>query len=475
MTTLTGAFRATATRCADRPALTFGSLAYTHGELDRLSDHFAAALAARGINAGDRVGVCLANGPGLVLAHLALGKLGAIRLCLDPKWTAAELTPVLDDASPSLVLVEPGADACGRESLSPAEGADPWGAPEAGPPEVALTAETPALLAYTSGTTGRPKGALHTQGSLLANISDLANLWGWTEDDRLLLALPMFHVHGLCLGLHGTLLRGGSIELHTRFEAEAVRAALRGCTMFMGVPTMYERLLRLPADAAADDLSHIRLSISGSAPLAKETWAEVKQRFGLTLLERYGLTETLINCSNPCDGERRAGAVGPPLPSVELRLVPEGEGEIQVRGPSVCSGYWERPDATAEAFTEDGFFRTGDLGRIDEAGYVVICGRSKELIITGGKNVHPREVEEALATHPSVAECAVVGVPDREWGERITGCVVLAEGAEGDEQALRDHVRERLAPYKVPKAIRFIDALPRNAMGKVRRAALIDD
>ena len=291
--------------------------------------------------------------------------------------------------------------------------------------------------------------------------------------DRLVLALPLFHVHGLGVGLHGSLLAGGSVVLRRRFDADDVLASARehDATLFFGVPTMYSRL------AAADDvagLERLRLCVSGSAPLPGELFDRLVAAAGVRVLERYGMTETLMNVSNPYDGERRAGTVGIPLPGVDVRLDGDADhaeqGDILVRGPNVFPGYWRRPDATTEAFAADGWFRTGDVGAFDPDGYLRIVGRSKELIISGGFNVYPREVEDVLLGHPGVVEVAVVGVPSDEWGEVVTA-VVVADGPVA-EAALLEHAAAQLAPYKRPRRVRFVDALPRNALGKVLRHEL---
>jgi malonyl-CoA/methylmalonyl-CoA synthetase len=327
-----------------------------------------------------------------------------------------------------------------------------------------------ALLCYTSGTTGAPKGAMLTHGNALASCEALRLAWRWTADDRLVLALPLFHVHGLGVGLHGTLLSGGSAMLLPRFDADAVLDAARehDATLFFGVPTMYARLAGSPRVA---ELARLRLCVSGSAPLPASLHDELDAHAGVRVLERYGMTETIMNVSNPCDGERRAGTVGFPLPGVEVRL-DDPSGEILLRGPNVFPGYWGRPDATREAFTDDGWFRSGDVGARDHDGYLRIVGRAKELIISGGYNVYPREVEDVLLEHPLVAEVAVVGEPSDEWGETVVAVVVPPTGAAADEEALLEFAAEQLAPYKRPRRVRFVDALPRNALGKVVRAEL---
>lgn len=314
--------------------------------------------------------------------------------------------------------------------------------------------------------------------NLAANAAAVTTAWHWTASDRLLLMLPLFHVHGLCVGMHGTWTVGGTVDLRRKFDvAEAIETIDGGeVTMFFGVPTMYVRLVA-EASARGRAPRPIRLYVSGSAPLSAQVFGEFEAAFGQAILERYGMTETIMNLTNPFDGERRPGTVGAPFPGQEARIVdvrsrvpvaPEVDGEIQVRGPHVFAGYWERPDATAEAFDADGWFNTGDLGRVSADGYVTITGRAKELIITGGYNVYPREVEEVLMAHPGVADAGVVGMPDAEFGEQIVAAVVRRPGVpEVDAPTLVEFCRENLAAYKKPKRIVFVEALPRNAMGKV--------
>jgi malonyl-CoA/methylmalonyl-CoA synthetase len=339
--------------------------------------------------------------------------------------------------------------------------------PDHAPPALDLaTTDDPAMLCYTSGTTGSPKGALLTHGNVLSSPEALRLAWRWTPDDRLVLALPLFHVHGLGVGLHGSLLAGASVVLQRRFDPDAVLDAARDehATLFFGVPAMYERLARSPR---ARELAGLRLCVSGSAPLRADLHAALAADAGVPVLERYGLTETVMNASNPYVGERRAGTVGFALPGVEIRL---GDGdEILVRGPNVFSGYWDQPDATRATFV-DGWFATGDVGAFDDDGYLCIVGRSKELIITGGFNVYPREVEDVLRGFPGVADVAVVGTPSDEWGEVVTA-VVVADGAM-DTDALLAYAAGELAPYKRPRVVRFADEIPRNALGKVLRSEL---
>jgi malonyl-CoA/methylmalonyl-CoA synthetase len=310
-----------------------------------------------------------------------------------------------------------------------------------------------------------------THGNLLSSATAVEQAWGWTPADHLLLTLPLFHVHGLGVGLNGALCCGASVELRPRFELQDV---LTRCgspehpiSMFFGVPTMYTRLTE---SGRASELSKLRLLVSGSAPLPPAVASEIAAAAGQIPLERYGMTETIMLTTNPLGGERRPGTVGFPFPGVSVRLAggEAGSAEIQVRGPNVISSYYNRPDATAEAFTDDGWFRTGDLGEYDDAGYLKIIGRSKELIISGGFNVYPREVEERLLEFPGVSEVAVIGRPDAQWGEAVTAVVV----GDVDAEALRDFAAAALAPYKVPKTVEFVDALPRNALGKIVRSQI---
>jgi malonyl-CoA/methylmalonyl-CoA synthetase len=324
------------------------------------------------------------------------------------------------------------------------------------------------LICYTSGTTGRPKGAVLSHANCLASAEALRIAWRWSENDRLLLALPLFHMHGLGVGLHGTLYTGGSAVLLPDFRPDEILTGVDTyqASLFFGVPTMYHRLARDPRVRA---LASLRLCVSGSAPLPATLHEEIEKATGQRVLERYGMTETLMLVSNPYAGERRPGSVGWPLPGVELRL--EGEpAEIQVRGPNVFEGYWERPEANAAAFTEDGWFRTGDLGSIDEEGYVEIVGRAKELIISGGYNVYPREIEDVVRAHPAIEDVAIVGEASDEWGERVVAYAALS--GEVDLEGLRTFLGDALAPFKHPRALYRVAALPRNALGKVQKHRL---
>ena len=430
----------------------------------------AQGLLGAGLEPGDRVVICAAASVELVVAYIAALRAGLVVLPLNTAYTRTEIERIVRDAEPSAAVVDDEqrgrliADAAGgsvallgmalKLSRSAAE-------------LDAAGIDDPALLVYTSGTTGRPKGALLTHRNLLASATAVNLAWRWAPEDRLLLTLPLFHLHGLGVGLNGSLCAGAQIILRPKFDpGDVAEMAGHGATLFFGVPAMYQRL------AEADrlrSLRHLRLLVSGSAPLPAALAHQVSGATGQFPLERYGMTETVMLTSNPYQGPRKPGTVGFPLPGVHLRLAPEG-GEVQVRGPNVISGYYRNPDANSEAFTVDGWFRTGDLGEFDGDGYLRLIGRSKELIITGGYNVYPREVEEAIQSHPGVAEVAVVGRPSDRWGEEVTAVVVA--GGELNPDDLRAHASRQLAAYKVPKRVELVEALPRNALGKVIRSEL---
>ncbi|MGO9973209.1 MAG: AMP-binding protein [Solirubrobacteraceae bacterium] len=443
----------------------------TSDELEQRTRRTAMALRGAGLVPGDRFVLSAASSVELVLAYIAALRAGLVVLPLNTGYTRAEVQRIVQDAAPAAGAVDDDERATWIRSASAQE---IWVAGIAldllgGARDEAIDATTtddPALLVYTSGTTGRPKGALLTHGNLLSSATAVEQAWRWERDDCLLLTLPLFHLHGLGVGLNGSLCTGAQIRLRARFDAGDVAEQCQdGPTLFFGVPAMYQRLV---ASGHAGALRALRLLVSGSAPLPPALAAELEDRTGQMPLERYGMTETVMLTSNPYVGERRAGTVGLPLPGVEVRL--DDSAEVLVRGPNVIAGYYRNPEATSEAFTGDGWFRTGDLGEYDEAGYLRLVGRSKDLIITGGYNVHPREVEEALGTHPAVDEVAVVGRASEAWGEEVTAIVVAGRPIAVDE--LRAHAARTLAPYKVPKRVEFVDRLPRNALGKVLRREL---
>jgi malonyl-CoA/methylmalonyl-CoA synthetase len=446
----------------------------TAGELDAASRQVAARLYRAGLRPGDRLLVSAATSLDLVEAHVGALRLGLVVLPANTAYREREVTHLVTDASPAAALVDDPERAAwiqrasGGRTLVVGPEVDLPDGPAVGVDNAAPA--DPALLCYTSGTTGTPKGAVLSHANLLASSQSVRLAWRWSAEDRLLLALPLFHFHGLGVGLHTTLLAGASAVLLPRFDPDAVldAAAKHDATLFFGVPTMYARLAASPRLA---ELSRLRLCVTGSAPMPAALFERIEEGSGQRLVERYGTTESGMNVSTPADGERRPGTVGLPLPGVELRLA--GDGEIQVRGPSVFSGYWNNPAATEDAFARGGWFRTGDIGELDDDGYLRVVGRAKELIITGGLNVYPREVEEVLGTHPAVAEVAVVGLPDDEWGERVTAFVVPA-GEPPEPEELLAHAVGQLAPFKRPRAVHFVESLPRNAMGKVLRQELTD-
>jgi malonyl-CoA/methylmalonyl-CoA synthetase len=441
------------------------------GELDERTRAEASRLAERGLAPGDRLLWSCAPSLEAVVSCVGALRLGAVVVPANPAYSDRELEHIVRDVRPTMAVTDSNdrsaaivsSSAGATTVLGPADQRQP--PPSYEPILDASAPDDPALIVYTSGTTGAPKGAVLSHANLLAGVGTLVVAWGWTPEDRLALALPLFHVHGLCAGLFGTLAAGGSAVL-TRFDPSSLLddAARHRATLFFGVPTMYSRLL---ASGRAGELASLRLCVSGSAPLPIEVFDRLAGEAGFRPLERYGMTETLLTLSNPLVGERRAGSVGFPLPGVRARV--DDDGALWVRGPSVFAGYWEKPAANAECL-RDGWFRTGDVVSVDPDGYFRIRGRSGDLIITGGYNVYPAEVEDVLLAHPAVAEVAVTGEPSPEWGESVVAWVV-ADGAL-DLDDLASFAAARLAPYKRPRAVRLLDALPRNAMGKVERSAL---
>ncbi len=501
-----------AQRNPERLAILFEGETISYGALWADIERFAQALDAWGAQSGDRVALFLENCPQFVVAYLGAHLAGCIAVLVNTQYRQVELSHILNDAGVRLCVTSPAGaaelaiiSAPSLEALilvgdeEDAEGSltsdiparipfAEWLARSSADREIATSFQAPApnapaLLGYTSGTTGRAKGALLLQRNLLANIRAITQAWRWTADDRLLLTLPLFHAHGLMVGMHGTLLTGASVVLRRKFDAADVLAMISGdpaVTMFFGVPTMYGRLL---AEAEHLDASPrpLRLYVSGSAPLNPQVFAAFERVFGQRILERYGMTETIMNMTNPYEGERRPGTVGAPYPGQEARVVgvadreplPDGEiGEIEVRGPNVFAGYWNGPDATAEAFSSDGWFKTGDLGWRSADGYYTITGRARELIISGGYNIYPREVEDVLVEHPAISEVAVLGAPDADLGEQVVAVIVPKEGQMPEAAEIIAFCRERLASYKKPRQVVFVDSLPRNALGKVQKHLL---
>ena len=449
----------------------------------------ANALRVAGVQAGDRVAVQIAKSPQALAIYAATVSIGAVFLPLNPAYTAPEVGYFLSDATPRLFICDPAkADALAQVARQTtlktldAKGEGSFGADMAAAdaqfvPQARLGSDLAAIL-YTSGTTGRSKGAMLSYNNLLSNAQTLADLWRFTAQDVLLHALPIFHTHGLFVASNVSLLTGGQMIFLPGFELDTVLRLLPHATALMGVPTFYTRLLEDPRfDRALT--AHMRLFVSGSAPLLAETHRQFHARTGQSILERYGMTETNMNTSNPYEGERRAGTVGFPLPGVELRIMADGAevpqggvGGIEVRGPNVFAGYWQMPEKTREELRPDGWFITGDLGQVDPDGYVQIVGRAKDLVISGGFNIYPIEVELALDDHPDVLESAVIGLPHPDFGEAVFAVLVAHKGKTLDADAILASLSDRLARFKQPKAAVVVDALPRNTMGKVQKAAL---
>lgn len=447
----------------EAPAVGAGDDWLTYGDLDARSRAAAGRLHAAGLRTGDRVLMCAEASLDLVVAYVAAQRLGLVVVPVNAAYTRREVDHIIGDAGPSGAIVDDPEKRGWMRELEVVCGPDvelPDGAGEGGATLDQTRRGDLALIAYTSGTTGAPKGAMLSSGNLLASAEAVRIAWRWTPADRLVLALPLFHIHGLGVGLHGTLVTGASAALLPKFDVDQVIDAAAHASMFFGVPTMYTRLA---ASERAGELRALRLCVSGSAPLPADLHRRIEDATGQRVLERYGMTETIMNVSNPYDGERRPGSVGLPLPGVELKLA--DDGEILLKGPNVFGGYWQRPDATAESFTAQDWFRTGDLGRLADDGYLTIDGRGKELIISGGYNVYPREVEDVLRAHPAVADVAVAGLPSEEWGETVCAWVVADPPADPDE--LIAFTADKLARFKQPRTIRFLDELPRNALGKV--------
>ena len=465
----------------------------TYGDLWDGAARTASALIALGVVPGDRVAVQVEKSVAALGIYLGTAMAGAVHLPLNTAYTQAEVGYFLGDAAPRAFVCDPAT----RGALVPvAEGAGiahvlTLDADGAGTLADAVAAAAPlpapvprgpddlAAILYTSGTTGRSKGAMLTHGNLVSNAEALRDLWRFDAGDVLIHALPLFHTHGLFVAVNVTLAAGGRLLLHRAFDAAAVLADFRRATVLMGVPTYYVRLLDRPELTEAATAG-MRLFVSGSAPMLADTYERWRTRTGHAVLERYGMTETCMNTSNPYAGARKPGTVGPPVPGVEVRLAgeggaapPEGEaGGIEVRGPNLFAGYWNMPGKTAEDMTPDGWFRTGDIGIVDADGYYTIVGRSKDVVISGGYNVYPKEIELLVDAVPGVVESAAFGVPDPEWGESVAVAVVRAPGAALTAEDVTAAVAPGLARYKHPRHVRFVDALPRNAMGKVQKAEL---
>jgi len=465
----------------------------SYGDLIAQSGRVANVLVARGVKPGDRVAAQTEKSVEALVLYLATVRAGAVFLPLNTAYTLNELDYFIGDAEPSLVVCDPskadgiakladkvGAkvetlDSDGKGSLTEAAAkasADFVPVPRAG--------DDLAAILYTSGTTGRSKGAMLTHDNLASNSLSLVEYWRFSKDDVLIHALPIYHTHGLFVASNVTLFSRAAMIFLPKLDPELIIKLMARATVLMGVPTFYTRLLQSP-NLSKESTRHMRLFISGSAPLLAETHREWSARTGHAVLERYGMTETNMNTSNPYDGDRVPGAVGFPLPGVEVRVTdPEAGkelardeiGMIEVKGPNVFKGYWRMPEKTASEFRKDGFFITGDLGKIDPRGYVHIIGRGKDLVISGGFNVYPKEVENEIDAIPGVVESAVIGVPHADFGEGVTAVVVKDKSAALDESAVLHALDGRLAKFKMPKRVMFVDDLPRNTMGKVQKNVL---
>lgn len=466
---------------------------YTYGDVDRESARLASYMTDLGLTPGDRVSVQVEKSPEALCLYMACLRAGFVFHPLNTAYQSSELEYFLGNAEPSLFIcdskklaeLQPLADAANVKHLvtlnadgtgtlvdRSREASSKFGC-------VPRTEDDLAALLYSSGTTGVPKGIMLTHKNLLANAETLVDAWAFTNTDRLLHALPIFHVHGLFVAFGCVLLSGCSMRWLPGFKLNKVLEYLPECTAMMGVPTYYTRLLA-SEEFDAKLCTNIRLFVSGSAPLLEETFVEFERRTGYRILERYGMTETNMNASNPLHGERKAGTVGPSLPGVDIRIVDENDqvldrdeiGDLQVKGPNVFMGYWKMPEKTAEDFTADGYFNTGDKGRIDEDGYVTIVGRAKDLVITGGLNVYPKEIELLIDELPGVKESAVIGAPHPDFGEGVVAVVVPKAGEMPEANAIVSAVKAQLANFKVPKQVVFMDELPRNTMGKVQKNVL---
>lgn len=469
----------------DRPALVGADgVGLSYSQLDDLSARFAAMLVSRCVAPGDRVVAQVEKSVAAVALYLACLRRGAVFVPLNTAYTEAEVAYFLDNAKPRVFVATRDVEVAGRraEVLGIAPDIGLWSEALAAAPlmdVVARSADDLAAIVYTSGTTGVSKGAMLSHGNLASNALTLNALWGFRDDDVLLHALPIYHVHGLFVALHTAILSSATTIFLPKFDAQQIRALLPHATVMMGVPTFYTRLLGLP-DFGRDECGRLRLVISGSAPLLAETYREFEACTGLRILERYGMTETGMITSNPLDGQRLAGTVGFPLPDVTVRIVrddgtlakPGDAGVLEVAGPNVFAGYWRMPEKTAQEFRSDGFFVTGDVAVADDEGRITLVGRAKDLIISGGLNIYPKEIEEVLDSCDAIVESAVVGIPDTDFGEAVLAVAVRVAGSEATEEILMTVVRERLARFKHPRRIVFVEELPRNAMGKVLKNVL---
>jgi len=490
-------FKKTAIDLPDKVAIEFEDKSVTFKELDLAGNKVANAFQSLGIIKGDRVAQFLPNSLELVFSIVGNFKNGSIIVPMNISFKEQEILHILNDSGAKAIITDKErlpivkniqndlpelkhiilVDGHQEDAISFDDLINNSPEKEAGVP---LTDNDYSIIFYTSGTTGKPKGAALTQKNVESGIKALVQSWKMSKDDVFVLALPLYHIHGIGVALLTSLYAGNFTILKKKFDAEDVLQTIqkRKATLFMGVPTMYFKLLEVE-NMEKYDLSSMRLFVSGSAPLSKDLFSRLKKEFKMEILERAGMSETMMNFSNPYDGERIPGSVGPCLPGVKVKItnkdfieVPaNSEGEILIRGPNVFHGYWNKPDYNKAVF-KDGWFVTGDVGKIDEKGYVYILGRSKDVIISGGINIYPREIEEVIESMVQVKECAVIGVPDKEFGESVKAYVVLNEGAKLKDDDVIDYCREKIASFKKPKFVEFLDALPKNTMGKILKEEL---
>ncbi len=459
-----------------------GGPTYSYRDLDSQSAAIAGHFSELGVKPGDRVIVQVEKSVTNLFVYFACLRAGFVCVPLNTAYVDEEVAFFCADASPALVVCDPSReDTFNRLADCPVRTLDAQGRGSAIPNQprdfgTAMRArDDTAVILYTSGTTGRPKGAMISHHNLLANARTLYSAWQWQPSDVLIHALPVFHIHGLFVATHLAVLGNCPMIFLHRFDAGAVVEALPEATVYMGVPTNYVRLLDEPR-LNAEACRHMRLFTSGSAPLLTQTFNDFHHRTGHRIVERYGMTETGMNTSNPLDGERRPGTVGPPLPGVEVRIdaPPRQPGMLYVRGENVFKGYWQLPDKTAEEFDGDGYFRTGDVATMDDDGYIAIVGRDKDMIISGGLNVYPKEIETVIDDSDDVTESAVIGVPHPDFGEAVVAVIVARKDSDLSENEIINLLKSRLANFKVAKRAIFVDRLPRNAMGKVQKARLRD-
>jgi len=490
-------FHQTSLKLPDKVAIEFEDQRVTFKEIDLIGNKVANAFQSLGIIKGDRVAQFMPNCLELIYSIVGNFKNGSIVVPMNVNFKEQEIQHILSDCTAKAIITD-------KERLPIVKNVkdklpelkyiilidgkedktlnfnDLISNASDKSPNTTITDDDYSIIFYTSGTTGKPKGAALTNLNVVSGIKALVQTWRWTKDDIFLLTLPLYHIHGIGVALCGSLYAGNFTILRKKFDAEEVLETIqkRKITLFMGVPTMYFKLLEVE-NCDKYDISSIRLFVSGSAPLSKDLFYKLKKVFGHEILERAGMSETMMNFSNPYEGNRIPGSVGPCLPGVKVRITDKNfkdvpvntEGEILLKGPNVFRGYWNKPDYNKEVF-HDGWFITGDVGKIDENSYVYIIGRSKDVIISGGINIYPREIEDTIESMPQVKECAVVGVPDKEFGESVKAYVVLNQGARLKDDDVINYCKEKLASFKKPKYVEFLEALPKNTMGKILKEEL---